>query len=400
MASLPIKLTAKLEERAQQNTLRTLPFSTNLVDFFSNDYIGFAHNATIFQNASALLKERNMLHNGATGSRLISGNHSLYAEVENYIAAFHHTEAALVFNSGYDANVGFFSAVPQRSDLIFYDEFIHASIRDGIAMSNAKGYKYKHNDLNDLKAVIHRVCTALDATKEGQLSQLGQREIYVVTEAVFSMDGDAPDLEALVAFCSRQNFHLVVDEAHAIGVFGDKGQGLLYELGLHNQVFAHIVTYGKAMGCHGASILGSQQLKAFLVNFARSFIYTTGLPPHAIATMMAAYRELSNTNEAVPLTASRLDLVQNIDYFRSQLAALALTSFFIPSNSAIHCCVIAGNEKVNAIASALQKKGFAIKAIVAPTVPKGQERLRFCLHSYNKKEEIQEVLTALKGLIS
>tara|TARA_R110002051_G_scaffold284045_1_gene346063 strand:- start:1544 stop:2746 length:1203 start_codon:yes stop_codon:yes gene_type:complete len=400
MASFPRKLTIKLEERTRQNSLRELPSSNNLIDFFSNDYIGFAKNTGIFQAASKILKEKNIIQNGATGSRLISGNYGLYIELEKYTSEFHNTQTALAFNSGYDANVGFFSAVPQRNDIIFYDEFIHASIRDGIAMSNAKGYKFKHNSLDDLKKVINRVLTSLDFLNHNLMKDYSQNEIYVVTESVFSMDGDSPDLKAFADFCSNENHHLVVDEAHAIGVFGNKGQGLLYELGLQNQVFAQIVTYGKAMGCHGAAILGSQQLKDFLVNFARSFIYTTGLPPHAIATILAAYTKLSNKNETIDSFVHRLDLLENIGYFKSQLVALQLTSFFIPSNSAIHCCVISGNEKVKVIASEIQKRGFAIKAIVAPTVPKGQERLRFCLHSYNKKEEIKEVLTILKGLIS
>lgn len=400
MASFPKKLTIKLEERTKQNSLRELPFSNNLIDFFSNDYIGFAQSIDIFQEASRILKEKNIIQNGATGSRLISGNHSLYIELEEYISEFHNTEAALVFNSGYDANVGFFSALPQRSDIIFYDEFIHASIRDGIAMSNAKGYKFKHNNLDDLKAVINRVLTSLDFSNDILVNDYNRSEIYVVTESVFSMDGDSPDLKAFADFCSNKNYHFVVDEAHAIGVFGNKGQGLVFDLELQNQVFAQIVTFGKAMGCHGAAILGSQKLKDFLINFARSFIFTTGLPPHAIATILAAYIKLSNKNEAVNSITYRSDLFKNITYFKSQLESFGLTSLFIDSNSAIHCCLISGNENVKAIASEIQKQGFAIKAIVAPTVPKGQERLRFCLHNYNKKEDIKNVLSILKKIIT
>lgn len=385
MASFPNKLNKKLEERVSNKALRILRISNNLIDFSSNDYLGFAKNSNIFEHTSKLLTEKNGVLNGATGSRLISGNYSLYHELENFIAEFHNAESSLVFNSGYDANLGFFSAVPQRGDVILYDEYIHASIRDGIALSAAKGYKFKHNNLSDLKKVVKRVVAAH--------TEPDQCELYVVTESIFSMDGDVPDLKLFADYCNRAHYHLIVDEAHAIGVFGKNGRGLLNELQLEHQVFARILTFGKAMGCHGAAILGSKKLKDFLVNFARSFIYTTGLPPHSLATISAAYHQLS-------LDDSKLKLQQNITYFNEQLAALDLKSVFIPSHSAIHCCVISGNEKVKGVALQLQEKGFDVRAILSPTVPKGQERLRFCVHSYNTKEEIQNVLTSLKNLIT
>tara|TARA_R110002049_G_scaffold139472_2_gene300194 strand:- start:15129 stop:16214 length:1086 start_codon:yes stop_codon:yes gene_type:complete len=357
----------------------------NLVDFSSNDYLGFAKNSSIFGNTSRILADKNSEQNGATGSRLISGNHGLYPELEKFISEFHRAESALVFNSGYDANIGFFSAVPQRGDVIFYDEYIHASIRDGIALSAAKGYKFKHNDLNNLKKVMNRVsATAIESSEV---------QVYVVTESIFSMDGDTPDLKLFAEYCDKSHCHLIVDEAHAIGVFGENGEGLITELQLEHLVFARIITFGKAMGCHGAAILGSQKLKDYLINFARSFIYTTGLPPHSLATINAAYHQLS-------LDDSQLQLQLNISYFNAQLESLDLTSVFIPSHSAIHCCLISGNEKVKGVALQLQNKGFDVRAILSPTVPIGEERLRFCIHSYNTKEEIQKVLSALKILIA
>ena len=385
MASFPNKLNKKLEERVSNNALRLLRMPNNLVDFSSNDYLGFAKNSSIFGNTSRILADKNSEQNGATGSRLISGNHGLYPELEKFISEFHRAESALVFNSGYDANIGFFSAVPQRGDVIFYDEYIHASIRDGIALSAAKGYKFKHNDLNDLKRVKERVLDT--AFKSSDV------EVYVVTESIFSMDGDAPDLRLFADFCNKAHCHFIVDEAHAIGVFGENGEGLITELQLEHLVFARIITFGKAMGCHGAAILGSQKLKDYLINFARSFIYTTGLPPHSLATISAAYSQLS-------LDDSRLKLQQNITYFNAQLVGLNLTAEFIPSHSAIHCCLISGNEKVKGVALQLHNRGFDVRAILSPTVPKGQERLRFCIHSYNTKEEIQKVLSALKILIA
>ncbi|WP_106790987.1 pyridoxal phosphate-dependent aminotransferase family protein [Aquimarina sp. Aq78] len=376
------KLKQKLNNRIENNSLRLLTDSKGLIDFSSNDYLGFTSSKIIFEGAHRLLIEKTIQKNGATGSRLLSGNHKLYVETEKMLTDFHNSEEALIFNSGYDANVGFFSSVPQRGDIIFYDELIHASIRDGMQMSNAKSYKFKHNDIEDLKFQIER-----------NQRERSDQEIYIVTESVFSMDGDCPDLKSLIAFCQKYSYYLIVDEAHATGVFGDYGVGLLQKLGLEDQVFARINTFGKALGCHGAVVLGSKDLKTYLVNFCRSFIYTTGLPPHSIATIKMAYEELQCTSEIEKLT-------ENITFFNQQLKSKHLTSRFIKSNSAIHCCIIAGNENVKKVANQIQIKGFDVKPILSPTVPQGKERLRFCLHSYNSKEEISEVLELLATFVS
>ena len=373
----PKKIQAKLQGRVQNNALRTLPIAMGNVDFSSNDYLGFATSKTIFEKTHQFLRNRNILQNGATGSRLLSGNHQLYQEVETQLCAFHNSEAALLFNSGYDANIGFFSSVPQRGDIILYDEFIHASIRDGIGMSNAKSYKFKHNELSDLQAKIQKI----------KQSNTTDQEIYVVTESVFSMDGDSPDLKSLVKFCKEHDIYLVVDEAHALGVFGEHGKGLLQELTLENEVFARIYTFGKALGCHGAVILGSETLKNYLVNFARSLIYTTGLSPHAVATIKIAYDELLQTNEIKRLH-------KNIESFQEATKNLN----FISGNAAIHCCILSGNDIVKNTAKIVQKKGFDVKPIVSPTVPKGKERLRFCLHSYNTETQIKAVINTLQTL--
>ena len=282
----PNKLAVKLEKRASNNALRQLGLSSNRIDFASNDYVGFAESKTIFDDVHKLLTERNLHQNGATGSRLLTGNHDLYTETENQISNFHDAETALLFNSGYDANIGFFSAVPQKGDCILYDELIHASIRDGIQLSNATAYKFKHNDDEDLERLILKA----------KLNP--ETNIYVVTESVFSMDGDTPPIVELASLCQKHDAYFIVDEAHALGVFGDKGEGLVQMLDLQKQVFARIITFGKGLGCHGAVILGSAELKSYLVNFARSLIYTTGLSPHAIATIQIAYQHLEHNKEA------------------------------------------------------------------------------------------------------
>lgn len=380
MLNLPKILSDKLEKREQNNALRKLPVSNPLIDFASNDYLGFAKSETIFNQTHHYLLENNIKINGATGSRLISGNHNLYQVTEDFIANFHQSETALIFNSGYDANVGFFSSVPQRNDVILYDELCHASIRDGILMSNAKSYKFQHNDFENLEKLI---------TTQLETRNPKPETFYVVTESVFSMDGDSPNLEELVILCEKYNCFLVIDEAHALGVFSEFGQGLVQSQGLQDKVFARIMTFGKGLGCHGAAILGSQELKNYLVNFARSFIYTTGLSPHAVATILIAYQHLQAEKEAIQ------NLRNNIQLFNQEKMQMGLKPLFVYSKSAIQCAIIPGNEKVKSIANQLQNNGFDVKPILSPTVPEGQERLRFCLHSFNSQKEISEVLQFL-----
>jgi 8-amino-7-oxononanoate synthase len=324
------------------------------------------------------LIKNGIIQNGATGSRLISGNYSLYQITESFITEFHEAESTLIFNSGYDANVGFFGAVPQRNDVILYDELSHASIRDGISMSNAKSYKFNHNDFEDLERLILK---------------FPNTNIYIVTETVFSMDGDTPNLEELVELSEKHNCYLVLDEAHTLGVFGEKGEGLSQDLNLHNRIFARIMTFGKGLGCHGAVVLGSNQLKEYLVNFARSFIYTTGLSPHSIATILVAYQHLEFEKKNIE------NLRHNIIYFNQQKNLLGLKPIFVRSKSAIQSAIVPGNKNVKRIAQQLQDRGFDVKAILSPTVPEGQERIRFCIHSYNSEKEINQILELLRDLV-
>jgi 8-amino-7-oxononanoate synthase len=279
--------------------------------------------------------------------------------------------------------VGFFSSVPQKGDLILYDELCHASIRDGIQLSNAKAYKFQHNDFEDLERLI----------QHPKPYTLHPTPIYIVTESVFSMDGDTSNLEELAQLSEKYNCHLVIDEAHGLGVFGDKGKGLVQQLGLQDQVFARIMTFGKGLGCHGAAILGSQELKDYLINFARSFIYTTGLSPHSVATILVGYQHLESEKQTIN------KLRENIIHFNQEKNLLGLKPMFVRSKSAIQSAIIPGNQKVKFIAKQIQEKGFDVKAILSPTVPEGHERLRFCLHSYNTKEEISEVLSLLSTFV-
>ncbi len=383
----PKKLDDKLQKRIDSNAVRSLKPQNDLIDFSSNDYLGIASNKEVFDQTHQYLLDHDMPLNGATGSRLLSGNHKIYDQLEMYLCDAHNAEATLLFNSGYDANVGFFSSVPQRGDIILYDELIHASIRDGLKMSDASAFKFRHNDLENLEELLER---------HAKTDSDSLQEVYIVTESIFSMDGDAPDLLRMARLAKNTQVHLVVDEAHAVGLFGDMGSGSIQDLGLEEDVFARIITFGKALGCHGAAILGSSKLKRYLVNFSRSLIYTTGLSPHAVATIKMAYQFLKSSEGLDRMTALR----SNIHYFGKRVEVLGMNDLFIESSSAIHCCIIPGNEKVKQVALGLQEKGFDVKPILSPTVPIGQERLRFCLHSYNSEKEIDEILETLRIFVT
>lgn len=375
----PLKLEKRLENRKQDNAFRNLNSSNGLIDFSSNDYLGFASSPQIFQSTTDILKETTGLKNGSTGSRLLTGNHELYRETEDFLSHFHHSDAAVVFNSGYDANLGFFASVPQREDIVFYDELIHASIRDAMSLGKAKSIKFKHNDLQDLLKRIKRI---------SENREINGGDIYIVTESVFSMDGDIPDLLMLAEIAEDKGYFLVVDEAHSTGVFGEKGEGLVQEIGITNKIFARIITFGKAMGGHGAAILGSKELREYLINFARSFIFTTALPPHSVAGILAAYHYLQSPAGQ----AERKKLLENILFFKKQIQQKNIHSSFVPGISPIQSFLIQGNEEVKTLSGQLREGIYDVKPILSPTVPKGAERLRICLHSFNTREEIEGLL--------
>ena len=358
-----------LEQRREKGSFRSLKINYPLIDFSSNDYLGFSSKGILSQEINFLQQSSCI---GSTGSRLISGNSLLFETLENDIAHFHAAETALLFNSGYDANMGLLSSVPQKGDLILSDDLIHASLIDGIRLSYATNFKFRHNDVASLLELINR-------HKESY------KEIYVVVESVYSMDGDCAPLKEYVEICNAYNIHLIVDEAHALGVFGENGKGLCNELGIEKDCFARVYTYGKALGCHGAAVTGSKELKDYLINFSRSFIYTTAMPEHSLLAIKTGYQLLETTEEIEKLR-------KNILYFNTLVSGLA---DYIKSNSAIQCKLISGNEHVQALEESCRKNDVFVKSIKSPTVKEGQERVRVCLHSFNTKEEIEKLVILL-----
>lgn len=363
----------KIEERKSLHLLRTLTDRpTDWIDFSSNDYLGLARSEEIARLIEQKLSTFSSTLHGSTGSRLLTGNSAYTEDLEQRLAVFHQAEAGLIFNSGYNANVGLLACLAGKNDTYISDELVHASMIDGMRLSYAKRFRFKHNDLVDLEKKL----------------QKGQGNCFVVVESIYSMDGDCAPLTAMAELCEQYGAYLIVDEAHGIGVFDDQGGGKVMELGLQSKCFARIYTFGKGPGCHGALIVGSNALREYLINFSRAFIYTTALPIHALITIDSAYEVMAKTQKV------RQDLHELIQYFRAACHREA-TIETIDSQSAIQCVLISGNERVNRVAEALQQAGIWAKAVRSPTVPEGKERIRICLHAYNTKSEIDRLVSCM-----
>lgn len=356
-------LETALNKRKEQHAFRQLRLPGRMADFCSNDYLGLARSERVQEEALVISRQLAQVH-GSGGSRLLAGNYELIEQAEQLLAKFHQAEAGLIYNSGYDANLGLFSSVLQKGDTVIYDQLIHASIRDGIRLSAAQAFSFIHNDVEDLQKKL--------LTADGR--------VFVAVESVYSMDGDLAPLEEIVAVCERRGALLIVDEAHATGVLGEKGEGLMQALGL--TCFARVHTFGKAVGCHGAIVLGSATLRDYQINFSRSFIYTTALPPHAVAVILAAYDIFPDMHQ------ERAQLKALIAQFRKGVPGAA-------SQTPIQVVMVPGNEPARQLAHNLQQEGLDVRAILHPTVPRGQERLRVILHSFNTSEDVARLITAV-----
>ncbi len=359
-------LQSLLNKRKADHTFRSLKTTEGLVDFFSNDYLGFAQSQTLFQKIESTVSSLPHL-NGATGSRLLSGNSTYAEQLEKKLADFFNAEDALIFNSGYSANVGVLSAVPQRGDTIFYDELSHASIKDGARLSLADRFAFRHNDLDDLERKLKNA----------------KGKIYIVVESVYSMDGDLCPIRELIRLSKKYEASIVLDEAHSTGIFGKHGNGLANELGVHHEIAIRIYTFGKAMGCHGACVAGSSILKHFLVNFSRPFIYTTALPYHSLAAIECSLDALhANAN-------LQSELFRKVNLFGDALGQQKDTS-------PIQSIVIGDPTSAKSLEKNLINDGFDVRAIVSPTVRQGTERLRICLHTFNRDEEIINLTASIQ----
>ena len=365
-----------LNKRELKGNIRSLTTTDSLIDFFSNDYLGLAGSQELWQMIRQNYDALGSKKNGATGSRLLSGNSAYCEDLESYLASIFKAEATLLFNSGYSANQAVLSSVPQKGDTIIYDEHIHACIKEGARLSFARQYSFKHNDTVDLTKTLDR--------SEGN--------IFVVVESVYSMDGDAGQIQEILAVCRAYGASLIVDEAHSTGVVGAGGNGLVCSLGLEKEVFLRIYTFGKGMGVYGACVAGAQLVRDYLINFARSFIYTTALPAHSLVSIRSAFDYLQDhlvLQDQLHTIANYFDLKAREHSFKNS------GNYFLCNKSAIKALMVPGNHKAKALAMSLQAEGFNVRPILSPTVKAGGERIRICLHAFNTKNEIDQFFNVL-----
>lgn len=375
---LTLRLETTLESRRQRNLLRSLVYDTTsspltLIDFSSNDYLGLARSEELQRLVQTSTNATGL---GATGSRLLTGDSPAAQALERKLASFHASESALLFNTGFDANVSLMSCLPQPQSVVLFDELVHASCRDGIKTCRARIAKhFKHNDVKDLMS---------------EMNQLGKDElVFIVVESVYSMDGHLAPLKELCDIVkARRGTYLIVDEAHGTGTYGKGGRGLVQHLGLENYVYARVHTFGKAVGYHGAVVIGPKVLRSYLINYARPLIFSTSMPAHSIVAISCAY-------DYMECVAEERQVLLEVLATRFCETSKALKLKVVDSPSPIQAIVVPGNENVVRVSRALREKGFGVLPIRAPTVPEGEERIRVVLHSYNSIKEVDDLLDAV-----
>ena len=370
---MTMRLKDKLLKQEKQGNLRQLDIFQNLVDFSSNDYLGLARSATLADSVTQELNKRKISLNGfgSTGSRLLTGNSCYAQDLEAKIAEFHGFEAGLLFNCGYMANLGLLSTVAGKEDCVFFDSRVHASTHDGISLSKAHAFPFKHNDTGHLEKRLEK-CTAS-----------GDR--FICVESIYSTDGSKAPLVEICRLAKKHAAYLIVDEAHAVGISGYQGRGLVAEQNLGSYVFAQITTFGKALGTHGAIVLGSKILKQSLINFATSCIYTTALPLHSLIAINCSY-----------------NLLKKMDNERNHIQSL-IELFYdsIPNASKTHIqsIPVEGNNNAKEFAKIIVKEGFDVRPLLSPTIKRGKEILRICLHAFNTKKELKALIDLIKRVM-
>ncbi|GAA6032938.1 hypothetical protein JCM8097_000056 [Rhodosporidiobolus ruineniae] len=410
------RLTAALASRRDRSMLRSLdpaPSSSSspskpLVDFSSNDYLSFSHHPTLRSNLLRTLTSPSFNPYGPPSSRLLDGNTPSHLSLESRLSAFFRAPAALLFNSGFDANAGLWASLPGPEDYIVFDELVHASMHDGMRASRVPKERrraFGHNDLQALERVLAEVVERDEAAKRGEKS------VWIGVESLYSMDGDLAPLREMVELVERVlpagNGHLVVDEAHSSGLYGPSGRGLVCALGLQERITVRVHTFGKAMACSGAAVLTSPLLRSYLINYARPLIYSTTMTHMSVAAISESLGMLERGEGAEP--AARVH----------RLARLLITSLAssLPPNSPVslppHARLIASSLSPSSspsepppppptspilplltpsprpLAAHLLSLGYLCRPITHPTVPRGEERVRVCLHAGNTEGEVR-----------
>ncbi|KAI3317307.1 PLP-dependent transferase [Xylariaceae sp. AK1471] len=436
MGSLEATLQSRLAQRESQGRLRQLKTPrSDLVDFSSNDYLSLSQDLVVRNALVAHLNDQDKSTSntsssnermiGSGGSRLLDGNSAFAEQLERKISSFHCSEAALLFNSAFDANVGLISCVPRAEDVILYDNLIHASIHDGMRLSRAtKMIPFAHSSIirhnRGPSVELEKDSVNLTAANgfqglETALKQLvqsdsqirsGRSNIFICVEALYSMDGDIAQLEKVCdvveTLLPKQNGYIIVDEAHSIGVLGDSGRGLVCQLGLEDRVWARVVGFGKAMGCAGGAVLCSPVLRLYLINYARTLIYTTAMSFPSLASINSVYDYVINGKAEKRLR--QLETI--IQHCHVQLQSLhqrlkpPASILHAPWGSSSSPIIPLFTTHPKSLARHCQNSGFMIRPIVAPTVPQGQERIRICLHAANTIEQVNGLCQAIEAWLS
>ena len=358
----------ELESRSQRRTLVEI----SGVNLCSNDYLGLADNPSLKQSVIEAVARAARI--GGTGSRLLSGHGAVWNELEEEFAAFAGSEATLYLGSGYAANIGLLTSLASKNDVFFSDALNHASIIDGIRLSGARKIIYSHRDLNTLKTSL----------KENQ-SKPGRK--LIVTETVFSMEGDVVPLDAIVALAEKYGAGVIVDEAHATAVHGPDGRGIAAQFLADGRILAAMHTCGKALASAGAFVCGTAVLREHLINHTRIFIFSTAMPPYMAEQIRAALRLAAGMNtERAELLARSQDFAKSLQ--RDGWETLGATTQIVPA-------VIGANDAAVAAAEFLQRAGFAVRAIRPPTVPPGTARIRFSVTHKLTAAELEKLAAAL-----
>ena len=346
---------------------KTRQLNSELHDFSSNDYLGLSKESSLRKSLIEFLQKDTPL--SAASSRLIPGHSEIHTSTEVFLADFFSSPAGLIFNSGYAANTGVLSTLCKNA-VVFSDQLNHASIIDGIRLSRSTCHIYQHRDLEALQQLL--------AEENSTLPKI------VVTESVFSMDGDLANLTELQNLCSKFNALLIVDEAHATGIFGATGAGLIEQAGLDRGNVLSIHTFGKALGAYGAYVACSTEIRDYLVNCCREFIFTTALPPHIVWQMQESVRFTRENSEL------RKRLWQNIQYIDKKCTSTKYTSPILP-------IVLGSNTAVLEAEETFRSNGFEVAAIRSPSVPEGTERLRICIHADHTVEQLDQLAALIKN---
>jgi len=368
-----LEMASVLAELGKANQLRSLERFEG-VNFCSNDYLGLAENLRLKQAVVDAVERAARI--GGTGSRLLSGHDPAWNELEEEFAAFAGTESAVYFSSGYAANLGLLTAVLRKEDLVFSDALNHASLIDGIRMSGARRVIFPHLDLNaleqNLRAREHESCRKV-----------------ILTESLFSMDGDVADLKAIHALAARFGASLIVDEAHATGVHGPRGAGMVAQAGLTGEVLAVMHACGKAMASAGGFVCGSKTLREYLINHARTLIFSTAMPVYMagqISAVLKIAKQMDRERQMLLGNSCALSDWLRADAWNVAGAQLQI----IP-------VIIGANEDAMAAARFLQERAFAVRAIRPPTVPEGSARLRLSLTARIPLNELQRLRECLRS---